>query len=241
MKNLFRNIFLVSCLLLITGAVEAQAQSNATELQAYLQQLEVDKVQYKNNPARYQEYESKIASIKAELKTMGVDELPTQTVTNEQPTETEQARMARTLSADEYAKWKMEQLPNSMKATQQMQTKMEYPRVQGQPVNEELYMGLPVEYRTFSGKTRTNYFPIAGSEVNIPTTVFDLLATLIVKEKGIVKATFDANAKHFVIQHNVEVLTSEVESIIKKVGSSDVFENEFAKLNLETISKHYNK
>lgn len=87
-------------------------------------------------------------------------------------------------------------------------------------------MGLPVEYRTFSGKTRTNYFPIAGSEVNIPTDRIRFISNANSKEKGIVKATFDANAKHFVIQHNVEVLTSEVESIIKKVGSSDVFENE---------------
>ena len=111
MEKLLQNIFFASCLLLIAGTVEAQAQSNATELQAYLQQLEVDKVQHKNNPARYQEYENKIASIKAELRTMGVDELPTQTVTDEQPTETEQARMVRTLSADEYAKWKMANAP----------------------------------------------------------------------------------------------------------------------------------
>lgn len=91
MKKLLQNIFLASCLLLITGAVEAaSAKVTQRSYKRILQQLEVDKVQYKNNPARYQEYERKIASIKAELRTMGVDELPTQTVTDEQPTETEQ-------------------------------------------------------------------------------------------------------------------------------------------------------
>ncbi len=110
MKNLFRNIFLVSCLLLTVGAVEAQAQSNATELQAYLQQLEVDKVQYKNNPARYQEYENKIANIKKELGISTTAEPAPNNVAT-QPQETEQARMARTLSVEEYDKWKIAQSP----------------------------------------------------------------------------------------------------------------------------------
>lgn len=243
MKKLLFSAVLMTVLLLTASVQEVVAQSKTEELKTYLQQLEVDKVQYKNDPARYHEYENKITAIKVELGTQSV--VPNTTTetkaSSEQPAETEQARMARTLSSDDYAKWKLAQVPKSMKSTQQAPEKMQYPRIQGQPVSEELYMGSPLEYRTFSGGTRTNSFPIAASEMNVPTVAFDVLANLLEKEKGIVKATFDQNTKHFVIQHNVEVLTSEVESIIKKVGSSDVFENEFAKLNLETISKHYNK
>lgn len=243
MKNLFRNIFLISCLLLTVGAVEVNAQSNATELQTYLQQLEVDKVKYKNDPARYKEYENKIASIKAELGEQGASPNAANETkaSGEQVAETEQARMARTLSSDDYAKWKVAQVPNSMKSTQQASTRLEYQRIEGQPVNEELYMGTLPEYRTFTGQTRTNYFPVAESEKNLPNAVFDLLANLLVKQKGIVKANFDESARHFVIQHNAEVLTTEVESIIKKVGNSDLFESELSKLNIGNISKSYKK
>jgi len=66
MKNLFRNIFLVSCLLLTVGAVEAQAQTaqkqtdpriqtQMSELQAKLQKLEPNSNDYKGTKAAYDE------------------------------------------------------------------------------------------------------------------------------------------------------------------------------------------
>ena len=240
-KNLYFSM-LVALFLMAASSMAAWAQSaKATELQTYLQQLEQDKLQYKNNLGRYQEYERKIAAIRAELGDKGTVSNVANTTTDskEQAAETEQARMARTLSSDDYAKWKMAQVPNSMRSTQQAPTRLEYQRIEGQPVNEELYMGTLPEYRTFTGQTRTNYFPVAESEKNLPNAVFDLLANLLVKQKGIVKANFDESARHFVIQHNVEVLTTEVESIIKKVGNSDLFESELSNLNIGNISKSY--
>lgn len=243
MKKLLFSAVLMTVLLLTASVQEVAAQSRVEELKTYLQQLEVDKVQYKNDPTRYQEYENKIADIKAELGKQGASSKAANEtkVSGEQVAETEQARMARTLSSDDYAKWKMAQVPNSMKSTQQASTRLEYQRIEGQPVNEELYMGTLPEYRTFTGQTRTNYFPVAESEKNLPNAVFDLLANLLVKQKGIVKANFDQSAGHFVIQHNAEVLTTEVESIIKKVGNSDLFESELSKLNIGNISKSYKK
>ena len=66
MKNLFRNIFLVSCLLLTVGAVEAQAQTaqkqtdpriqtEMAELQAKLQKLTPGSNDYKGTKAAYDE------------------------------------------------------------------------------------------------------------------------------------------------------------------------------------------
>jgi hypothetical protein len=110
-KNLY--FYMLVALFLIAGSsMAAWAQSaKAIELQTYLQQLEQDKLQYKNNPSRYQEYEHKIAAIRAELGEQGIVSNIANTTTDSkgQPAETEQARMARTLSSDDYAKWKMAQ------------------------------------------------------------------------------------------------------------------------------------
>ena len=70
MKNLFRNIFLVSCLLLTVGAVEAQAQTvqkqidpslqtQMAELKAKMQKLEPNSSSYKATKAEYDRLLSK--------------------------------------------------------------------------------------------------------------------------------------------------------------------------------------
>ncbi|MCC7222677.1 MAG: hypothetical protein IT273_03065 [Chitinophagales bacterium] len=64
-KNLFVSAFIMA--LMAMAGIEAWAQSHANELKTYLQQLEIDKQQYSNDPARYQEYENKITAIKKEL------------------------------------------------------------------------------------------------------------------------------------------------------------------------------
>jgi hypothetical protein len=112
-KNLYFSM-LVALFLMAASSMAAWAQSaKATELQTYLQQLEQDKLQYSNNPDRYQEYERKIAAIRAELGDKGTVSNVANTTTDskEQAAETEQARMARTLSSDDYAKWKMANAP----------------------------------------------------------------------------------------------------------------------------------
>ena len=117
MKKLLFSAVLVTAMLLTAGGQEASAQSRAEELKTYLQQLEVDKVQYKNDPARYQEYENKITAIKSELGESTTSQTP-----NAQ--ETEQERMARTLSSDDYAKWKLQQSVNNTPAQQAEQSKV---------------------------------------------------------------------------------------------------------------------
>ena len=250
MKNLFRNIFLASCLLLTVGAVEAQAQmNNEGELKTYLQQLEVDKMQHKNDPARYQEYENKIASIKKELGISGATNStaePTKSDVVTQPQETEQARMARTLSATDYDKWKLAQSPKkenaSTKQLEEAQKKaVQYPREKGQPISEELYMGVPAEYRSLSGAIRKTTYPIAESEKDAPVQGFELLANFLKKERGISSAIFDNATKQFVVEHNVEFLTTDVQHLIQKIGNSEAFEKAYSALNLPTYSKSKSK
>lgn len=75
MKNLFRNIFLVSCLLLTVGAVEAQAQ---TAQQAVRHQPLPAKVALKNakeqlstldpQSARYADLQGKIAQLETKVQ-----------------------------------------------------------------------------------------------------------------------------------------------------------------------------
>lgn len=64
-KILFASAFVLA--LMAMAGIEAWAQSHANELKTYLQQLEIEMQQYSNDPARYQEYENKIAAIKKEL------------------------------------------------------------------------------------------------------------------------------------------------------------------------------
>ena len=245
------NFFFASALfvaLMAAAGGSAWAQSNAAELKTYLQQLEVDKMQHKNNPARYQEYENKIASIKKELGMSATNSTtePTKNDVATQAQETEQARMARTLSATDYDKWKLAQSPKkenvSPKQLEAAQKKaVQYPREKGQPINEELYMGVPAEYRSLSGAVRKTTYPIADSEKDAPVQSFELLANFLKKERGITSAIFDNTTKQFVVEHNVEFLTTDVQHLIQKIGNSEAFEKAYNALNLPTYSKSKSK
>lgn len=68
MKQLLFYATFSVAMLFVFHPSEANAQSTKDELHTYLQQLEVEKLQYQNNPARYKEYENKIADITEQLK-----------------------------------------------------------------------------------------------------------------------------------------------------------------------------